>query len=247
MHVSAIKTHKITSKDRDLFVILDSYLPKLKEKSVVVITSKIISIIEGRIVKIGDVVKDELIAKEAQYFLPRSNNKWQVSLTIARNNLVASAGIDESNGNGNYILWPKDPQGWANRIRFNLRTRFNLRKIGVIITDSKTTPLRWGTTGFALAHSGFAAIRDYIGRPDVFGRKLEYTKLNVADSLASSAVLVMGEGKEQTPIAVIEDLDDVEFQDRNPSEKELEELRITPDQDLYAPLLKSVQWQKKSR
>lgn len=260
MKVTAIKTHKITAKDKDLFAILDTYLPKLKEESVVAITSKIISIFEGRIVPIKEVSKvgkvskvsegehgkqkDELIAQEAQYFLPRNQNKWRVSLTIARNNLVATAGIDESNGNGYYILWPKNPQETANAIRLYLKQRFNLNKIGVVITDSKTTPLRWGTTGFSLAHSGFAAIRDYIGKPDVFGRKLVYTKLNVADSLAAMTVLAMGEGKEQTPIAIIENPNNIVFQKRNPSKKELASLRISKDSDLYAPLLKSVKWKK---
>src|SRR3989344_8518646 len=104
MNVTAIKTHKITSKDTVLFAILDKYLPKLEENSVVVVTSKIISIIEGRTVPMGSKSKDELIEEESQRFLPRDENKWHVGLTVARDNLVASAGIDESNGNGSYIL-----------------------------------------------------------------------------------------------------------------------------------------------
>lgn len=244
MRIKSIRTHKITSKDKDITKVLDRYIPKLKEKSVVAIASKIVSICEGRVVKIGSIDKDELIAQEAQYFLPRKANKWHVSLTIAKDTLVATAGIDESNGNGYYILWPKDPQKSANKIREYLVKRFTLKKVGVIITDSKTTPLRWGTTGFVLAHSGFQAIRDYIGKPDVFGRKLEYTKLNIADSLASAAVLAMGEGNEQTPITVVEDPVNVVFQDRNPSAKELADLRVTIDEDLYGPFLKGVAWHK---
>lgn len=244
MKVTSIKTHKITTSDNDITKILDRYLPKLEEKSVVAIASKIISITEGRVVKIGSIDKDELIAQEAQYFLPRKQNKWHVALTIARDTLVATAGIDESNGDGYYILWPKDPQATANRIRLNLKQRFNLRNIGVIITDSKTTPLRWGVTGFALAHSGFTAVKDYIGKPDIFGRKLEYTKLNIADSLAASAVLAMGEGNEQTPIAVIENPPNVVFQDRNPSAKELSDLRVTITEDLYGAFLKKAPWKK---
>ena len=54
----------------------------------------------------------------------------------------------------------------------------------------------------------------------------------------------MGEGKEQMPIAIIEDVNNISFQSRNPSKKELEELRITPDDDLYAPLLKGTVWKK---
>lgn len=242
MIVTTMRTHKITVSDRDIFEILNRYVPKLKERSVVAVTSKVVAICEGRLVPMDSVDKDELIKKEAQYYLPRTSSKYNVFLTIARNILAASAGIDESNGNGCYVLWPANPQRSADDIRGFLRQRFNLKSIGVIITDSKTTSLRWGVTGFSLAHSGFAAVKDYVGTKDLFGRRFEYEKLNVADSLAAAAVAAMGEGAEQTPIAVIEDVPFVTFQTRNPSKKELAELRIEPEDDLYAPLLRSVKW-----
>lgn len=244
MRVRAIKTHKITSKDKDIIHILNQYLPKLQEQSVVAIASKIVSIAEGRVVKIGSIDKDALIAQESQYFLPRTSNKWKVALTIARDTLVATAGIDESNGNGYYVLWPKDSQKAANKIREYLVKRFKLRHAGVVITDSKTTALRWGVTGFAVAHSGFNAVKDYIGKDDLFGRKMEYTKLNIADSLAATAVLAMGEGNEQTPISVMSNVLGVEFQSRNPTEKELDDLRVTIDEDLYGAFLKNARWKK---
>lgn len=247
MKITPIKTKKITLKDKDLFKILDQNLADIKEGSVLAITSKIISITEGRVVKIGQIDKDELIKQEAQSYLPREENPYHVSLTITRNNLVASAGIDESNGAGYYVLWPKDPQESANKIRAYLKNRFNLKKIGVIITDSKTTPLRWGVTAIALAHSGFVPLKDYIGKPDLFGRKFQFEKMSIIDNLASAASLVMGEGDEQTPLSLIEDLPFIEFQDRDPTEKELEELKIDSEKDLYAPLLKSVKWKKGQR
>ena len=70
------------------------------------------------------------------------------------------------------------------------------------------------------------------------------TKSAVADALATAAVLAMGEGNEQTPLAVIEDVPFVQFQQRNPNKKELTELTIDPKDDLYAPLLKGVKWRK---
>lgn len=243
MKITPIKTHRVTARDTDIFAILNRYLLKLSEKSVVAIASKIVSITEGRMVKIGEVDKDALIEKEAQYYLPRTSSRYNVSLTIARNVLAASAGIDESNGNKNYILWPRNTQISANKICSYLRKRFHLTFVGVIITDSRTTPLRWGITGFCLAHSGFLAINNYIGKRDLFGRKFEYEKVNVADSLAAAAVLAMGEGREQTPLATIEDVANVWFQRKNPSKKELAELRITLEDDLYAPLLKGVRWE----
>ena len=154
-------------------------------------------------------------------------------------------GIDESNGNGYYILWPKDPQKTANEARKYLARKFGLKKVGVIITDSKITPLRWGVTGSAIVHSGFAPLNNYIGDKDIFGRELKFTKTNIMDGLGAAAVMIIGEGNEQTPLAVIEDVPFVRFQQRNPTRKELAEVRITMmEDDLYRPILTSVKWRK---
>jgi F420-0:gamma-glutamyl ligase len=99
----------------------------------------------------------------------------------------------------------------------------------------------------SIAHSGFAALNNYIGKPDIFGRIMQMTKANVADALAESAVAVMGEGSEQTPLALIEDLPFVRFQKRNPTPNELNALSISMDNDLYAPLLTRGPWKKGRR
>ncbi len=246
MIITPIKTDKlIPEKDNDIFEVLDKSLPeKINDSSVIAITSKIISITEGNVIKMDQTSKDELIEKESQFYLERNKNPYNVSLTITQNNLSASAGIDESNGNGYYILWPKDPYSSANRIRAYLKNKYSLKHIGVIITDSKTTPLRWGVTGISIAYSGFKPLFDYTGKPDLFGRTFQYEKLSIIDSLASSAVLVMGEGAEQTPIALIEDLPFLEFQDRDTTEEELAMLRIEVEKDIYAPFLKNAEWKK---
>lgn len=243
MKIASIKTHKITKKDKDIFKILDNYIKDLKENSVVAVTSKVVAICEGRVVRLGDADKDTLIRQEAQYYLPK-DNRFHIRFTIKNDTLIASAGVDESNGNGYYVLWPANPQKSANEIREYLKRKFSLKYIGVIITDSKTTPMRWGVTGIAIAHSGFLAVKNYIGKEDVFGRKFQYEKLSVRDCLASAAVLAMGEGAEQTPLAVIQDSPNIAFQDRNPTQKELEEIKITLDTDLYGPFLKSVKWRR---
>lgn len=242
--MTPIKTHKITVDDSDLIKILNKYLTIFPEKSILAITSKIVSITEGRFVKIGGVDKDELIKRESQFYLPREQNPYNVSITITRNMLAATAGIDESNANGYYILWPKDPQKTVNEVRAYLKNRFHLKDVGSIITDSKTSPLRWGVTSIALAYSGFNPLKDYIGKNDLFGRKFKFEKLSIVDSLAGAASVVMGEGAEQTPMAIITDLPFVEFQDRNPTVKELKELFISIDEDLYGPFLKNMKWKK---
>ncbi|HEU4580416.1 MAG TPA: coenzyme F420-0:L-glutamate ligase [Polyangiaceae bacterium] len=245
MRVLPLQTHKITSADRDLFAILDAHLPAFGEGSVLAISSKIIAIAEGRVVPIASVDKQELVAEQADRFLPASASKWGVSLTITNGMLIATAGIDESNSDGHFVLWPSDVQRSANALRSYLVQRFGLSRAGVVITDSRTSPLRIGVTGVALAHSGFRALNDYVGVQDLFGRALRMTKVNVMDALATAAVLVMGEGNEQTPLAVIDDAGLVQFQDRDPSAAELEQLRVSLEDDLYAPLLERVPWQRK--
>jgi len=244
MIVTPIKTHKIAPVD-DLFAVLDKYITKLPEKSVVAVASKIVAITQGRVIKmVSEKQKDDLAKQEAEYFLPREYNQYGFMITIKRSIIVASGGVDESNGNGSFVLWPENPQKSANDIRSYFIKRFKLQHVGVIITDSKLSPLRWGVTGVAVAHSGFEALNSYIGKPDIFGRKLKAEKTNIADSLATSAVTVMGEGNEQQPLSILEDLPFVHFQKRNPTDRELSSLRIRLEDDVYASLLKSVKWKK---
>lgn len=245
MKITAIKTEKIAPGQKNLFEVLDEYLITLNEKSIIVITSKIVSICEGSVVKKELVEKHDLIKKEADSILHKGKSKYHLVLTMKNHVLIPTAGIDESNGAGHFVLWPKDVQKSTNEIRSYLIKRFGVKEVGIIITDSKSTILRRGTTGWALAHSGFLALKNYIGKPDIFGNILKITKSNIMDALASAAVVTMGEGQEQTPIAVIEDIPFVEFQIRDPNKEELGELMIEPENDFYAPLFEKVEWDKK--
>ena len=245
MQIIPYKTHKILPNE-SLFGILDQYLPEIIPQSIVVITSKIISFCQNRILK-KDAVKNkyELIRKEADLYLEGDYiEKYGVCLTIKNHFLIPTAGIDESNGNGYYILYPEDLQKTAFEIWQHLRKRIALQKIGVLITDSHTTPLRRGVTGIALAWCGFKPLFSYVGKPDIFGSLLRVTSINILDSLAASAVFVMGEGEEQTPLAVIQQAPKITFQDQPPTEEEIQSITIMPSEDLYAPLLTSVSWQK---
>lgn len=258
MIVTPIKTHKITSSDSAIFAVLDKYLSDIPERSVVAVSSKIVSICEGRVVPITEhgersaegvlqsksKEKENLIEEEAEWYLPASENPYGVSTTIKHSAIIASAGIDESNGGGYYVLWPEDPQESANKIRAHIAKSKGLKEVGVIITDSKLTPLRWGVTGFGLAHSGFQAINDMVGKSDLFGRTFYITKVNILDGLAASAVYVKGETSEQTPIAVISDIPHIVFQDHNPTKEELAKLKISMEEDIFAPILKKAEWKR---
>lgn len=244
MKVISIKTHKITKEDKSLTKILDRYIDVFSEKSILAITSKIVAICEGRMVKSEGIDRDDLVKKEADYYIPRKYNPYGFCLSITNNKLIASAGIDESNGNGYFILWPSDPQKTANSIRSYLVKRFKVKYAGVIITDSHIVPFSWGVIGLCLGYSGFKATRNYIGKPDIFGRDLHVTHQSNIEGLAASADVVMGGASEQTPLAMITDADFVDFQSHNPTQIELDEVKISRDEDVYWPLFKNAPWEK---
>jgi len=241
VHIQPIQTHKITPADESLIALIDQYVHEFSAGSILVITSKIISIIQKRLVSASS-NRQQLIEAEAEAYLPPRYSRYQVTLTIKEGQLIPNAGVDESNVGDQFVLWPADPQAVANRVRAHLAARFGVSDVGVLITDSRPLPLRWGVTGMAMVHSGFRAINDLIGEPDLFGRPLTMTKVNVMDGLATAAVLVMGEGNEQTPLAIAKEIPFVHFQPRDPTAEELQALRIAPEDDLYAPLLTAVPW-----
>jgi dihydrofolate synthase / folylpolyglutamate synthase len=245
MIIKPIKTELVLPSQETIFQLLDKNIDSLEEKSVVAVTSKVVALCEGRVVAQNQIGKDELIEKEADYFLPASASKYNYQFSIKQNTLAAQAGIDSSNGDENYVLWPEDSQKSACQIREYLVKRFALKKVGVVITDSTCIALRWGTVGAALGFSGFKALNNYVGKPDLFGHPLRVSQSGVATGLAAAVVLTMGEGAEQTPLAIISDVPFVQFVDRNPAKEELEHFYVkNKDEDLYAPFLNAIKWQK---
>ncbi|HXY17868.1 MAG TPA: coenzyme F420-0:L-glutamate ligase [Candidatus Nitrosopolaris sp.] len=245
MTVKATKTRKVTAGSGSLEQLLDESLGELEDSSIVVITSKVVSLCEKRVARTAGTDKEELIKSESDLYLPKASSKYSHHFTILRNTLVASAGIDESNAGDNYALWPLDPQLSANKARAHLAQKFGLKNIGVIITDSVSSPLRFGTRGTAIAYTGFAAMHDYRGELDLFGYEFRLEQANIAEGLASAAVVVMGEGAEQTPLAIITNTPFVRFQDHNPTEKELKKFHVERiENDLFEPFLRQPGWRK---
>ncbi|MCX6723914.1 MAG: coenzyme F420-0:L-glutamate ligase [Candidatus Staskawiczbacteria bacterium] len=243
MLVKAIKTRPLIPPKDDLLSVIKESVLSLPEKSVIVITSKVVSIWQGRCVEINGQDKDELVKKEADFYIDKDKlQKNPVMLTIKNNILIPTSGIDESNANGYYILWPEKPFLAAKEIYNFIKKEFKLKNFGVIISDSHTTPLRTGIMGIGLAYYGFYPLRDYRGKKDIFGRKLRMSQTNIVDALSAAAVYEMGEGAEQTPIAIIESAGDIEFSEKDFSLADPLEMNI--NQDIYSPLLKSAKWQK---
>lgn len=247
MIIKPVQTDIIKPGEIDLFSLLDKYLITLDNYSVVAITSKIISLCENNVIAIDSINKEELIKQQANLYLPAKFSKYHHHFTIINNTIVGSSGIDESNSNGHYVLWPKNPQKTANDIREYLKKRFKIDRVGVILTDSTSFPLRRGSQGISIAHSGFSALKNYIGTPDLFGKLFDVSKANISGGLAAAAVLEMGEGQERIPIVVISEIPNIEFKNSNPSKEELAQINLSLEDDLFAPFLTSVKWEHGSK
>jgi coenzyme F420-0:L-glutamate ligase len=228
MIVTPIQTH-IFSEGDNLFSFITRYFRHIPETSIIVITSKIVALSEKRTISRERATKKELVTQESTFAIPTK----YVDLTITQGVLIASAGIDESNAeNDKFILLPKDSYRTARLLHTKLQKKYQVKNLGVIITDSVTLPLRAGVIGIAIGYAGFRGVRDYRGAKDIFGKSFVYSRTNIADSLATAATLVMGEGDERQPIAIIK---------RAPvtfcSAIKRAELTIAPEDDMYRPLL----------
>lgn len=242
MRCFPIKTHKIKyKKDNDILNIIDLYIKNLKENSVVCITSKIISICEGRVKK--DCNFDELIKKESDLYIPSSKNKYKTTITVKEGTLIARSGVDNSNSDGYYVLWPKNPFKSANQICEFLKKKFKIKNLGVIISDSRSIFLRKGTCGICIGYCGLKPFKKYKNATDIFNFTLNQS-LNIVDNLATVGVLVMGEGSEQTPIAIIENAEHIKFTNLKPSTQEISLWRIKKEDDLYHYFFENAKWEK---
>jgi len=231
MLIKAFKT-RIFKEGENLFDFIRAHVRHIPEKSVLVVTSKIVALSENRTREIKNSrTKEEIIKSESDWAL---HTKY-VWLTAKDGLVLASAGVDESNANGKLILLPKDSFSAASEILKKVKRFYKVKNVGVIITDSRLFPLRAGIVGVALGYAGIEGIHDYRGQPDIFGRKLKISQVDVADSLSTAAVLVMGESNERQPLAIIEKAP-VEFTNK----VSRRELLINPKDDIYAPIFKNL-------
>ncbi len=235
MLVKPIKT-RIFKEGENLFNFVTHYIKKLPEKSVVVVTSKIVALAENRTAIIEDEKTRERLIRAESEFAMKTKYTW---LTIKDGMVMSSAGIDESNANGKIILLPKDSFKVATVLRKQLQKKYKVKNLGILITDSRLMPLRAGVTGVALGYAGFQGTKSYIGTPDIFGRNFHFSRTDIADSLATAAVLVMGEGRERHPLATIEQ-SPIKFCDKI----NRKELLIDIAEDMYMPLFSKMPKQK---
>jgi coenzyme F420-0:L-glutamate ligase/coenzyme F420-1:gamma-L-glutamate ligase len=189
-----------------------------RDGDVIALSSKYVAISQGRVVRLDDVVvseQAEALAERyhtspalAQLVIDESEHIFGgiplgFLLTWREGVISPNAGIDRSNiPNGLAVLLPADAYQTARQIRLALEAHYSA-KLGVLLTDSWLMPGRWGTTGVALAMSGFEPLQDERGKLDLFGNPMTVTQRSIADTLCVAAQMVMGERDEATPIAVI--------------------------------------------
>ena len=248
-----IKTPLINAADKNIVDIileaLNSNEIKLQDGDIVIIASKVISIIEGCQIPLGNITHVrqeakttaelagldprfvEIVFQEADEVLGAVPG---AVLALRDNILQANAGVDQSNSGGEdfLIVLPRNPIRTAERIHKDL-VRSTAKKIGVIIADSKTHPLRRGTSGFALAVSGLRPLIDDIGTFDLYDRPMHITTRAIADNLVCGAEILMGETDQRVPIVIARGCEEITFEVPEEIEEYNEQMKISPQLCIY--------------
>jgi dehydro coenzyme F420 reductase / coenzyme F420-0:L-glutamate ligase / coenzyme F420-1:gamma-L-glutamate ligase len=181
----------------DLARLIAGAAPGLRDGDILVVTSKVVSKAEGRLV---NATREEAIDAETVRVVAR---RGPARIVETRHGLVlAAAGVDNSNTPpGTVALLPEDPDASARRLRKDLAGLLGIR-VGVLITDTLGRPWRVGQIDMAIGAAGVSPVRDYRGQPDTFGNLLEVTLTAVADEIAAAADLVKGKTN-AVPVAVV--------------------------------------------
>ena len=191
----------------------------LMDGDVLVVTHKIVSKAEGRVVELESVkpskraVKLARIARKPARFVELALREASSVVKLVKGHLITEthhgwfyscSGVDLSNvsGGSSAVLLPKDPDESAEKIRKGIR-RLTGKDVAVLISDTTGRPLRKGDIDVAIGVSGMKPILDLRGKKDGFGYTLRLKRIAVADELASAAELVMGQSDEMIPVAVI--------------------------------------------
>ena len=177
----------------------------LVDGDVLVLTSKVVSKAEGRVVSADD--REQAITDETVRVVATREHATGIT-RIVENRLglvMAAAGVDASNTpEGTVLLLPVDPDASARALRAGLSAAFGVR-IGVVVTDTAGRPWRQGVTDIAIGAAGLVVLDDLRGQVDSFGRPLVMTQAAVADEIASAGELVKGKA-EGRPLAVVRGL-----------------------------------------
>jgi coenzyme F420-0:L-glutamate ligase/coenzyme F420-1:gamma-L-glutamate ligase len=194
----------VTAGD-DLAELITRSAPWLRDGDVLVVTSKIVSKAEGRLVEVPadgperEAAREEILASETARVVAR---RGPTAIVQTHHGFVmAAAGIDASNVDKTHlVLLPADPDASARRLYTDLRSRG--LNVGVIVSDTMGRAWRNGLTDVALGAAGLEPFRDHRGEIDPYGNELQLTQMAVIDELAAAGELVKGKC-DQVPVAVV--------------------------------------------
>lgn len=200
----------------------------LEDRDCVVVTQKVVSKAEGRVVRLDPsdaAARRALIESESVRVLRR---RGELVISETRHGFVcANAGVDLSNvDEGTAALLPVEPDRSARRIRDGIRAAAGV-EVAVIVSDTFGRAWRIGLTDVAIGASGLAAVVDMRGEHDATGRELQVTEVALADEIAGAAELVKGKAA-QVAAAVVRGLDPAWFR-----EGSARELVRPPAEDLF--------------
>jgi len=230
---------------------LDTSQINIEDNDILAITSKIVALSQGRIVKLEEVKPSDLALKLSKRYnldpeyvelIIREADKIyggtdQAICTLKEGVMIANAGVDRKNVPLGYaVLSPANSYKSAQNIRqriHDIKGKF----VGVVIVDSRVTPLRLGTVGVAFGFSGFSPVRDCRGFKDLYGKPLQITRHCQVDDLAGAAHLIMGEVDERVPAILLRDAPIIISHDLN-SQINKDSVMVSPNRCLFKNALK---------
>ena len=217
----------------------------IENGDILVVAQKIVSKAEGRVFQLKDIETSEKAKKLAKTTL-KNPNFVELVLQASRKIVKASsdtlivenenglicinAGIDKSNveGKDSYALLPRDADNSARKIRKKIM-ELTGKKVAVIISDTYSRPFRKGQVEFAIGMAGINPFKDYRGEKDLYNYVLKVKNIAIVDEIAAAAELIMGQGSEGIPVAIVKNLDRTE-----PTEdRSINDLFISKQEDLF--------------
>jgi len=217
----------------------------IEDRDILVVAQKIVSKAEGRVFQLKNVKPSERAKKLAM--TTRKDPKFVEQVLQATRKIVKAsseilivenengivcinAGIDKSNveGEDSYAFLPRDSDDSARGIRQKIR-ELTGKNVAVIVSDTYSRPFRKGQVEFAIGMAGITPFRDYRGEKDLYNYVLKVKNIAVVDEIAAAAELVMGQGSEGIPVAIIKNLDSAELTEKC----SINDIFISKQEDLF--------------
>ena len=189
-----LNTNKISLKNNDVLVITQKIISKSEDR-IINLTSVNP---ENKAIELGKKLKKnpkliQLIIDESKSIIKIDKHRGIIITETKLGHICANSGIDSSNiyGRNNVSLLPKNPDKSAKFIYKNLKQKFNLKNLGIIISDTFGRPWRIGQTNISIGSYGINPLIDYRNNTDAFGNKLNTTKICIVDELSGAAEILM--------------------------------------------------------